>query len=262
MEVLLIYKDNSSNKFWEIRTNGESFTVTYGKTGTSGAVKTKAFHSEKECLKEAEKLIKAKMKKGYVPVQKADGIVKESSMTEEAFWNLLSQAKRRGEDIEEQMEWLISLLSKMPNKEMVRFDAILQKQMNSSFSSNLWAAAYIIMGGCSDDCFDYFRAWLIFQGKETFEGAKVDPEQLIPLLERMEEDGDFPQAEDLLYAACLAFEEKTGRDDEEYHELFEQLEGYAPYPEIEFDWEEDDEEGLQRKFPKLWRRFGEVPMEG
>ena len=33
----------------------------------------------------------------------------------------------------------------------------------------LWDAAYLINGGCSDDGFDYFRGWLVDQGRETFE---------------------------------------------------------------------------------------------
>ena len=30
------------------------------------------------------------------------------------------------------------------------------------------------MDGCSDDTFDYFRGWLIAQGKETFEKVLDD----------------------------------------------------------------------------------------
>ncbi|TDL80556.1 DUF4240 domain-containing protein [Peribacillus frigoritolerans] len=261
METLLVYKDGSSNKFWKIQTDHTTFTITYGKIGTSGAVKTKGFESEEECRKEAEKLIKAKMKKGYLPAEKKEGIMKESSMTEHAFWNLLQTAKRKEADSEEQIEVLTYALLKMPNKDLVRFDYILQKFMNESYSSNLWAAAYIIMGGCSDDCFDYFRAWLIFQGKETYEAAISNPEVLIPLLEKREEEGEFPQLEELLSAACMAFEEKTGRDDEDYYELFDKLEGFEAQPEIELDWEEDDEKELQNRFPKLWEKYGEVPME-
>ncbi|OSP39974.1 hypothetical protein B7767_28795 [Streptomyces sp. 13-12-16] len=45
----------------------------------------------------------------------------------------------------------------------------------------LWAAAYVINGGCSDDGFDYFRGWLIAQGRETFERVVADPDALAEL---------------------------------------------------------------------------------
>jgi predicted DNA-binding WGR domain protein len=76
MKHHLIYKDDKSDKFWKIEVNENSFTVTYGKTGTAGTSQTKDFDSEAKCLKEAEKLVAEKKKKGYVP-----GNVNESTNT-------------------------------------------------------------------------------------------------------------------------------------------------------------------------------------
>ena len=61
----LKYIDGNSDKFWEIETSGNSHTVTYGRNGTDGQSKTKTFDSEEACLKDAEKLINDKTKKGY-----------------------------------------------------------------------------------------------------------------------------------------------------------------------------------------------------
>ncbi|MGQ2850716.1 WGR domain-containing protein, partial [Leptospira interrogans] len=36
MNHQLTFKDDKSDKFWNIEVSGNSFTVTYGKTGTSG----------------------------------------------------------------------------------------------------------------------------------------------------------------------------------------------------------------------------------
>ena len=59
-------QDGKSDKFWSISTNGGSFTVRYGKTGTDGQEKTKAFGSAELCEQEAGKLVAEKLKKGYV----------------------------------------------------------------------------------------------------------------------------------------------------------------------------------------------------
>ena len=65
MKKHLTYKNEKSDKFWQIEVSGKSFTVTYGKTGTAGASQTKTFDSEEKCLKEAEKLLNEKLRKGY-----------------------------------------------------------------------------------------------------------------------------------------------------------------------------------------------------
>jgi len=61
----LKYIDGTSDKFWEIQTDGTTHTVTYGRNGTSGQSKSKTFDSEEACLKDAEKLVTEKTKKGY-----------------------------------------------------------------------------------------------------------------------------------------------------------------------------------------------------
>lgn len=65
MKKHLKYIDGASDKFWQIETVAKQFTVTYGKNGTSGVSQTKSFATEEECLKNAEKLLAEKIKKGY-----------------------------------------------------------------------------------------------------------------------------------------------------------------------------------------------------
>ncbi|ASV12430.1 leucine-rich repeat domain-containing protein [Leptospira santarosai] len=80
MKKYLTYQDEGSNKFWSIDVSGSTFTVTFGKVGSSGQSSVKTFHDEQECLKEAEKLLREKLKKGYLeaewPEQKTEPIRK------------------------------------------------------------------------------------------------------------------------------------------------------------------------------------------
>ncbi|WP_257985173.1 DUF4240 domain-containing protein [Bacillus sp. T33-2] len=82
-------------------------------------------------------------------------------MENKEFWSLIEASK----EYESQTEWLTETLAKKEINEIVDFELILQKLLNESYQSRLWGAAYVIMGGCSDDCFDYFRGWLISQGE-------------------------------------------------------------------------------------------------
>ncbi|GHU18145.1 hypothetical protein FACS189475_03160 [Betaproteobacteria bacterium] len=59
------FNDEKSSKFWTIETNGNEFTVIFGKIGTAGQSQTKTFADSTACEKEVEKLIREKTKKGY-----------------------------------------------------------------------------------------------------------------------------------------------------------------------------------------------------
>ena len=56
----LEYRDEQSEKFWQINIEGCSHTVTFGRIGTKGQSKTKTFASKEECEKDAAKLIQSK----------------------------------------------------------------------------------------------------------------------------------------------------------------------------------------------------------
>ncbi|NEW04877.1 WGR domain-containing protein [Paenibacillus sp. SYP-B3998] len=65
MKNAFTYHDEKSKKFWWIDYSGCDFVVNYGKTGVTGKYEIKEFESEEECIKQAEKLITQKLKKGY-----------------------------------------------------------------------------------------------------------------------------------------------------------------------------------------------------
>ncbi len=63
--VYLELVDAKSSKFWQVTVSGSSHSVVYGKIGSKGTAKTKEFADEEAAQKDAERLVKAKMKKGY-----------------------------------------------------------------------------------------------------------------------------------------------------------------------------------------------------
>ena len=66
------FSEGTSNKFWEIKLSGASFTTTYGKIGTAGQTTLKELKSAAEAQKEYDKLIAEKTRKGYVLVGAGD----------------------------------------------------------------------------------------------------------------------------------------------------------------------------------------------
>jgi len=162
-------------------------------------------------------------------------------MNETIFWELIEKTKRGSAgDEDEQVSQLERVLEAYSPEEILEFDRLFHEQMRRSYRRDLWAAAYIINGGCSDDGFDYFRAWLIAQGRDIFKLALKDPESLT---ETAEADVEL---ELIMYAHINAYEKKTG--------------GKFPYPrhpasELTGEEWEETEECLQQKFPKLFERF-------
>ena len=65
MKRAFVYKDEKSRKFWWIDYSDRSFAVNYGKCGSIGKFELKEFDTEEDYRKEAEKLIRSKLKKGY-----------------------------------------------------------------------------------------------------------------------------------------------------------------------------------------------------
>ncbi len=131
-----------------------------------------------------------------------------STMDEATFWRLIEQSKQWGQGNEDQqISFLVDALVRYPEEEIIAFDVILNALMARSYRHDLWAAAYIINGGCSDDGFDYFRAWLIAQGQSIFNEALRNPESLVEVT-----DTDDNELEVLLYVARDAYARRTGRD--------------------------------------------------
>lgn len=98
-------------------------------------------------------------------------------MDEKGFWILIEETISDDKDL--QAERLRSRLETIPKADLIDFNLHYRNALADANSWDLWAAAYIINGGCSDDGFDYFRDWLISRGQRAYDAAMSDPEALI-----------------------------------------------------------------------------------
>ena len=58
-----------SSKFWQVTQEGKKLTIIFGKIDTNGQTTEKSFASEDEAATEMDKLVKSKIKKGYIEVK-------------------------------------------------------------------------------------------------------------------------------------------------------------------------------------------------
>ncbi len=169
----------------------------------------------------------------------------------ERFWTLVAAMRADSDSMELHYRSCDKMLKKLSNQELVEFSIQISLLQERAYDWNLWAAAYIINGGCSDDGFVYFRTGLIFQGKEVFEAALADPESLVEI----DLAPELIEYESFAYLPEYVFEEKNPDRTDFYDLTCEQLrlpEENSPRGE---EWEEDDSE-LKKRFPKLTEKYG------
>ncbi len=163
-------------------------------------------------------------------------------MDENEFWGIVDLARRHsGTDDRGFLDSVAASLRKMTLNEIIAFDECLMEFRRIAYRSNLWAAAYIINGGCSDDGFEYFRMWLISCGRRAFEEAIEDPATLVSHL-RMERSWD-AELEEFLYLPRRVYRDLAGSE--------MPLRDHAPVELVGEEWSEED---LPSMFPDLLRK--------
>jgi hypothetical protein len=159
------------------------------------------------------------------------------------FWKIIEDAHRP--DPIEHFEALKDRLGDLKWFELVGFQARFDEAVRAANLIDLWGAAYLINGGCSDDAFRDFRVWLVARGRHAYEHALRDPDSLADVL-----DGEPVDGFGLDAAALRVYEQKTGMSD--FFERLDRAEGDAPPPPPEgTDWDFEDEAEMRKRYPRL-----------
>ena len=179
-------------------------------------------------------------------------IEKSAEMLDESiYWNIVEKSLKYKNNQDDQEEFLIKEIEKLSPKEIIGFRLRTDKFLYNTYNSEMWCAAYIMNGGCSDDGFEYFRNWVISRGKDVFYKAKENPDSLISEYIEGEEFYDF---ESFWYVALTAFENKTGKELYDYiSDDFKTTEGN--YPKMNFTWKEEKPETMRAICPNLYEKM-------
>jgi hypothetical protein len=100
--------------------------------------------------------------------------------------------------------------------------------------------------GASDDGFEYFRGWLIAQGREAFDSAVADPDSLaaLPAVQAAAAQGEELESEPVLGIAWDAYLTVTGQS-------LPAGSFTISYPPISFGWDFDDDAAMRARLPRL-----------
>ncbi|GAA2365053.1 DUF4240 domain-containing protein [Dactylosporangium salmoneum] len=176
-------------------------------------------------------------------------------MDRDEFWAIVDRARegvddtRTGEGAEEVAGRVGHRLTELGREAAVAFQVRYDALGPESYDWNLWGAAYLVKGGCSDDAFDYFRGWLVAQGRSTWERALRDPDTLAEL--GMDPDDDFLECEDMLYVGRAAFERV-----EDFYAAVDAARAELPAatfngPLLGDEFDHDDTGEVRARYPRL-----------
>ncbi len=98
------------------------------------------------------------------------------------FWKIIEDAYRP--DPVDHFEALKERLEALKWFEVVEFQARFDEAIAAANMLNLWGAAHLINGSCSDDGFRDFRVWLVGRGRHAYESALKNADTLADIPRR------------------------------------------------------------------------------
>jgi len=170
-----------------------------------------------------------------------------TTMTEAEFWAFIDALHQEAPyDWEEKEALLTARLKRLTTEQLRAYVSHWDAAMKEAYNWGLWAAAYVIHGGCSDDAFSDFRSTIITLGKEVFRRALEEPDSLLAAARAS--GGDL-EHENFGYPIQTIWYQKTGESLPPSE--FPVPLGSEPTGEA---WGEED---LPRLLPALWQEYGE-----
>ncbi|MCI4062176.1 DUF4240 domain-containing protein [Micromonospora sp. R77] len=177
-------------------------------------------------------------------------------MRTDDFWQLIDRARTGAGEPGAVAARAVALLAELPPEEILGYAHHQQRVLAASYTVDLWGAAYLINGGASDDGFEYFRGWLMTQGRAVLAQAVRNPDALaeLPQVRAAALSGEEFECEEMLSVPWDAYRKATATDLPADRDP-------VKVPDLNDFWDFDDEEEARRRLPKLAALFVEPPAE-
>jgi hypothetical protein len=170
-------------------------------------------------------------------------------VTLDEFWEHIQKSRRVDPDAH--AERLEKRLEKLPPDEILDFIHWWDMMMREAYQWNLWGAAYLINGGCSDDGFHYFCNWLVIQGRDIFQKAVTNPDSLADVVDPDEEvEWDGSPGTNAWFTVTKrkpttkGYEALAAAERARFGER-------QMMPDLGDNWDFDDDEEMRKRLPRL-----------
>jgi len=164
------------------------------------------------------------------------------------FWAQVEASIDPASSVLKQQEYFDLQLKKLSLEDFSDFLRAYWTFHRKAYRNDLWAVAYVVMGGCSDNCFTDFRTWLVMRGQAVYQCALQRPDSLCEEFDTIP-CGEIPLMEYYFYAR---YDEMFGRGaaDRLYDE--QQLQPQEPR---DLENQLDAEPDFSRLCPRVYKRF-------
>ena len=184
--------------------------------------------------------------KATPPVQPTTPSAVGEEMDIQKFWKIIENSRQHADGgPDTQLVALRKSLEQLSPEDVVAFSLHFDSCDVQAYRWDLWAAAFVIHGGCSDDTFQDFRASLICRGRTVFERTLANPDSLVDL--NMGKFNDELFFEGFQYLPAQIYKQKTSNGLPARKTPF-------PSDPVGTEWGEED---LRKICPKLWAKFGD-----
>ncbi|MGW0633637.1 DUF4240 domain-containing protein [Streptomyces sp. NPDC002758] len=158
---------------------------------------------------------------------------------------------------------LVNRLAATSKQTILEYQQCFDQLHSAIYRWDVWAAGYLIGGGCSDDAFMDFRAGLIAQGRDWYDRAATNPDVLAEHPEVIAAAAEgIDEAlfnETVNYAASYAYERINGDEDDcTFYDDYDQFRGPRTDDDPadmgeSFDFDNSSE--MRARLPHLARLF-------
>lgn len=183
-----------------------------------------------------------------------DSSVRSSSVSAHAMKSRQAPAGLVADDAAQMARLGVALEAAGPEG-CLAFAAAFDRALVGAYTWDLWAAAYVIHGGASDDAFEYFRCWLIAQGQDVYDNVRASPDKMADLIPA--DRTDWLENEEIRYLAGDVWTRLTGQEITTFYTAVASP-PHRTEPRGRPFTEEDGH--LEARLPALWARFGETPL--
>jgi len=175
-------------------------------------------------------------------------------LTEKRFWNVISRSLAGTDSVrltaKKQERLLEQELDRLSRDEHTGFLGHFYACYRKAYRKDLWAVAFVVMGGCSDDCFMDFRTWLVLRGKPVYTAALQNPDSLCREFAKIPK-ADLPHWE---YYLSKQYDRRFG---EGAHDKAYRCFKFSPeeLADPENEWNGDDEASIKRLCPTVFDKY-------
>jgi hypothetical protein len=174
------------------------------------------------------------------------------AVDEDTFWNIIDTARAAAKPFHQA---LVDLLATRTQQEILDYQELFYEATWALNRPDVWAAAYLIAGGCSDDGFTDFRAGVVALGRDWYCQVVKSPDCLAdhPAVPRIVGNvrGKPLFYEQVNYAAFYAFGRITGDNEAFYVALEAQEHGDREPADMGEQFDVDDEDEMRHRLPRL-----------